>query len=150
MDFTMDLTKTTPRSVHETFVGIVQLARTTDKAKALTHGNIGEYKYDCPMDKGVFDFLGINGPEYLKIVKNAKSDAEIEAFVKPFASKKSAQEIALFNKQWMTTPPNGDSLAHFNQLRTRIAPDRTDVTTWPDLLDLEEGRAIPRRETVRV
>jgi hypothetical protein len=102
------------------------------------------------MDKGVFDFLGINGPEYLKIVKNAKSDAEIEAFVKPFASKKSAQEIALFNKQWMTTPPNGDSLAHFNQLRTRIAPDRTDVTTWPDLLDLEEGRAIPRRETVRV
>jgi hypothetical protein len=150
MDFTMDLTKTTPRSAHETFVGIVQLARTTDKAKALTHGNIGEYHYDSPMDKGVLAFLGITGPEYLTAVKNAKSDAEIEAFVKPFVSKKSSQEIALFNKQCMTTLPNGESLVQFNQLRARIAPDRTDVTTWPDLLDLEEGRAIPRRETVRV
>jgi hypothetical protein len=146
----MDFTKTTPRSVHETFVGIVQLARTTDKAKALTHGTIGEYKYDCPMDKGVFAFLGITGTEYLNVVKNAKNDAEIEAFVKPLASKKTAQEIAAFNKQWMTTPPNGESLAQFNQLRARIAPERTDVKTWPDLLDLEEGRVIPRREPVSV
>jgi hypothetical protein len=146
----MDLTKTTPRSVRETFVGIVQLARATDKAKALAHGNIGEYKYDCPMDQGVFDFLGITGPEYLKIVKNAKSDGEIEAYVRPFVSKKTSQEISAFNKQWLTTPPTGESLAHFNQLRARIAPDRTDVTTWPDLLDLEEGRALPRREAVAV
>ena len=27
-------------------------------------------------------------------------------------------------------------------------PDRIDVTTWPDLLDLEEKRAVPRRELV--
>ena len=145
----MDLTKTTPRSVKEILLGIVQLARTTDKAKATAHGNIGEYKYDCPMDKGVFDFLGINGTEYLNVVKNAKSDAEIEAYVKPFASKKTPQEIAAFNKQWMTTTPNGESLEHFNQLRARIAPNRTDVTTWPDLLDLDEGRSVPpRREAV--
>lgn len=146
----MDFTKTTPRSVHETFVGVVQLARTTDKAKALTHGNIGEYEYDTAMDKGVLDFLGITPHEYLNMVKNAKSDAEIEAFVKPYASKKTDQEIASFNKHWITTPPHGESLVHFNQLRARIAPDRTDVTTWPDLLDLEEGRSIPQREVVRV
>ncbi len=146
----MDLNKTTPRSVRETLVGIVQLARTTDKAKALTHGHIGSYKYDCRMDKGVFSFLGITGTEYLNVVKNAKSDAEIEAFVKPLVSKKTAQEIVAFNKQVLTTPASAESLAEFNELRTRIAPDRTDVTTWPDLLDLEEGRAIQRRESVSV
>src|SRR5580704_10837040 len=46
-----DLTKTTPRSSSEMMLGVVQLARAIDKAKALTHGTIGEYKYDCPMDQ---------------------------------------------------------------------------------------------------
>jgi hypothetical protein len=38
-------------------LGIVQLARATDKAKAVAHGRIGEYRYDCPMDQGLFDTL---------------------------------------------------------------------------------------------
>jgi hypothetical protein len=42
--YMMDLTKTTPRSVSTAMLGIVQLARTTDKAKAVAHGSIGEYK----------------------------------------------------------------------------------------------------------
>jgi hypothetical protein len=37
---------------------------------------------------------------------------------------------------------------HFNELRAKIAPSRTDVTSWPDLLDLDEGRTVPHRETV--
>jgi hypothetical protein len=37
----MDLTKTMPRSSSEMMLGIVQLARATDKAKALAHVNIG-------------------------------------------------------------------------------------------------------------
>ena len=53
----MDLTKTAPRSVKETMLGIVQLARTTDKAKAVAHGSIGEYHYDCSMDQGLFEYL---------------------------------------------------------------------------------------------
>jgi Domain of unknown function (DUF5069) len=141
----MDLTKGTPRSVRDRLLGIVQLARTTDKAKAVAHGTIGEYEYNCSMDKGLFDFLGINGTEYLKVVTNAKNDAEIETFVKGFLAKKTTQEIAEFNKQWLTDTPSGESLQHFTQLRAMIAPDRTDVKTWPDLLDLEEGRPIPQR-----
>lgn len=60
----MDLTKTKPRSVGETMLGIVQLARTTDKAKAVAHGSIGEYKYDSPMDQGLFDYLGMDPNEF--------------------------------------------------------------------------------------
>src|ERR1700739_744543 len=89
----MDLTKGTPRSVRDKFLGIVQLGRTTDKAKAAAHGTIGEYNYNCSMDKGLFDFLGINGTEYLKVVTNAKNDSEIENYVKGFLAKKTSQEI---------------------------------------------------------
>ena len=61
----MDLTKHAPRSVKETVLGIVQLARTTDKAKAIVDGQIGEYHYDCPIDRALFDFLAMDPKEFL-------------------------------------------------------------------------------------
>ncbi len=144
----MDLTKTTPRSVRETMLGIVQLARATDKAKALAHGNIGEYKYDCPMDEGLFEYLGMDPKAFLEVVKNAKSDYEIEAYAKTFVAKKDPRNIEAFNKKWLSAVPTGESLKHFYELRTKIAPSRTDVVSWSDLLDLEEGRTVPHREAV--
>lgn len=48
-------------------------------------------------------------------------------------------------EEWKTTflnckPQNEESLRHFLEIRNRIAPHRTDVTTWADVLDLKEGR----------
>jgi Domain of unknown function (DUF5069) len=144
----MDLTKTSPRSVSSMMLGVVQLARATDKAKALAHGSIGEYKYDCPMDQGLFEYLGMEPEAFLKVVKEAKSDSEIEAYAKTFVAKKDPRNIEAFNKKWLSTVPTGDSLKHFEELRSKIAPSRTDVVSWSDLLDLEEGRTVPHRETV--
>ena len=140
----MDLTKHVPRSVREKSLGLVQLARTTDKAKAVAEGTPGEYHYNCSMDKKLFEFLGINDGEYLSVVKNAKNDAEIESYVKTFLAKKNSTDIGEFNKRILTTSPAGESLEIFSKLRAKIAPDRTDVTTWPELLDLEEGRPVQR------
>ena len=144
----MDLTKTAPRSVSAMMLGIVQLARTTDKAKAVAHGSIGEYRYDCPMDQGLFEYLGMNPKDFLNIVKGAKSDSEIEAYANTFIAKKDSRSIEAFNKKWLSTVPTGESLKHFQELRTKIAPSRTDVVSWSDLLDLEEGRPVPQREAV--
>lgn len=146
----MNLTQTTPRSVREKFLGLVQLARTTDKAKALAHGTIGEYEYPSTMDEGLFEFLGMKASDFLEFLKVAKSDVEIEGYIKGFVGKKSPDEIASFNQRWMSKVPKGESLEHFTTLRTRIAPDRTDVTTWPDLLDLDEGRRVDHREPASV
>lgn len=144
----MDLTKTAPRSVREKMLGIVQLARTTDKAKALAHGSIGEYNYDCPMDQGLFEFLGMDPKTFLNLVKEAKSDSEIETYAKTFVAKKDPRDIEAFNKKWLSAVPTGESLRHFEELRSKIARSRTDVVSWPDLLDLDEGRPVPHRETV--
>lgn len=146
----MDLTKTYPRSVHDKWQGLVQLGRTIDKAKATAHGNVGEYHYNCGMDQAVFAFLGMDHEAVLDVVKNAKSDAEIEAYTKTFIDKKSPEEIARWNQEWVSSTPTGESLEYFTQLRSQIAPDRTDVTSWPDLLDLDEKRNVPKRETATV
>lgn len=144
----MDLTQTYPRSVHEKLFGLVQIGRTLDKGKATAHGNVGEYHYNCSMDQAVFGFLGIDHEALLDVIKNAKDDAQIEAYVKPFIDKKSPAEIAAWNREWLTHKPEGKSLEYFLELRNQLAPDRTDVTSWPDLLDLDERRTVPRRDTV--
>jgi hypothetical protein len=141
----MDLTKEYPRSVHEKLHGIVQLARAIDKGKATANGNVGEYNYDCPMDKAVFEFLNIDAAKLLDVIKGAQSDAEIEAYVAPFVSVKSADELEAWNNEWLTKVPTGDSLKYFLDLRNQVAPDRTDVTAWADLLDLDEKRPVPER-----
>ncbi|MBV9272216.1 MAG: DUF5069 domain-containing protein, partial [Candidatus Eremiobacteraeota bacterium] len=139
----MDLTTDYPRSVRDKVLGIVQLGRTIDKGKALAHGNLGEYHYNCPMDKAVFEFLAIDHEQLLEVIRGTNSDAEIEAYVAPFIRKKSSHEIETWNREWVSRKPQGESLEYFTQLRDKVAPGRTDVSTWTDLLDVEEGRDVP-------
>jgi hypothetical protein len=143
----MDLTKSYPRSVRDKIGGVVMLARTSDKAKALANGNIGEYHFNCPMDQAVFTFLDIDHEAFLAKVKIAASERDIEDFVKLHTELKSPQEIERFNADFlaMKPAPGSDAAASFERLRSSVAPDRTDVTAWADLLDLDEGRAVPRR-----
>jgi hypothetical protein len=146
----MDLTKQYPRSVKDKIAGVVMLARTTDKAKAEASGNAGEYHYNCPMDQAVLGLLGINADEFLSTVKNAKDDQAIEAYVKPFVAKKSAADIEQFNTSFVgkEPEPGSEGEKYFLELRGQVAPDRTDVTTWADLLDLDEKRNVPKRTAV--
>jgi hypothetical protein len=148
----MDLTKEFPRSAKDKIAGVVMIARTTDKAKAKLSDTIGEYHYNCPMDQGVLGFLGIDHEQYLEAVKNAKSDADIEAFVKSFASKKSQAEIDSFNTEFLNKGPEKGTEAdgYFQSLLKSLDPSRTDITAWPDLLDLDEKRPVPRRTAAAV
>jgi hypothetical protein len=142
----MDLTTTYPRSVHAKWQGVVQLGRAIDKGRAVAHGNIGEYHYNCGMDQAVFAFLGIDHAKLLDVIKNAKSEADIEAFTRPYVAGKSAEEITRWNREWLRhEPDNEGSRTAFLELRKQVAPDRTDVTAWADLLDLDEKREVPLR-----
>ncbi len=143
----MDLTKSYPRSVRDTIDGVVMLARTADKAKASAAGTAGEYHYNCPMDQAVFAFLDIDHEQFLAKAKIARDEREIEDFVKLHTALKRPEEIERFNADFLAMKPaaGSESAAYFQELRSSVAPDRTDVTTWTDLLDLDEGREVPRR-----
>ena len=152
MNSTPTIVTTVPRSVHEKYLGVVQLARTIDKAKMDGNGTIGEYHYNCPMDQALFTEFGMDAKLLSAAVatdaKNTGKGTAVEAYVKPLIAKKSTADIERFNRDTLSHKPTGDSLTAFNALRTQIAPDRTDVTTWPDLLDLDEHRTVPKRTAV--
>jgi hypothetical protein len=143
----MDLTKRYPRSVRDKVAGVVMLGRAIDKGTATANGTNGEYNFDCPMDKAVFGFLGIDGAALLEVIKNAKSSAEIEAYAREHTSKKTPAEIEDWNRSFLnySPAPGSDGEKYFLDLRNKIAPNRTDVTAWPDLLDLDEKREVPHR-----
>jgi hypothetical protein len=144
----MDLTKAVPRSVKDTSLGsIVMLARTTDKARASAAGTVGEYHYNCGMDQKVLAFVGVDHEDFAKLA-SANNDAKLLAILRERYLKKSPAEIARFNEDYLKLSPDKgtDSEKYFIDLRTKLAPDRTDITTWPDLLDLDEGREVPRQQ----
>ncbi len=123
------------------------LARTIDKAKAVVRGNVGAYLYNYKLDEMLFAFLGIDADRFLDVVASARDDAEIEAYAAAFVACKSPAEIEAFNARMLglAVRPGSRFEASFRAARERVAPERTDVATWVDLFDLEEGRDVPRR-----
>jgi hypothetical protein len=142
----MNLTIEKPRSPKDKLVGLLSLKRVIDKAKAFNEGQLGEYDYDCPHDKPVFEFLGTNGEEFARKVKELGTDDAIAAWVQSaFLSKKSREEIEKYNAERLHwhSEPGSPSAQYFENLREQVAPGRKDIVTWFDLLDLDEGRPVP-------
>ena len=139
----MDLTKNFPRSPKDKLAGVVMLARTLDKARAFNAGTLGEYRYDCPLDREVFEFLGIDHDDFANKA-NELDDKQLEQWAQNgFVARKSAADIEKFNAEFLgdKPEPGSESEQYFLGVRNRIDPNRTDVVTWAQLLDLEEGRA---------
>ena len=88
----MDLTKQFPRSPYDMMAGIVMLPRTLDKYKNYNAGTLGEYHYNCPLDKVLFQFLDVTSNEFAESVEELESDEKIEEWVKERLEDKSQEE----------------------------------------------------------
>jgi hypothetical protein len=138
----MDLTKTVPRSPNDMLAGIVSLPRMIDKTQAHVEGTLGEYDVDCPHDKPVLAFLGVDFPTFEAKLKELNFDtAKVGAWAQPLVDKHSPAEISAFNEERRNWKPDDHSQGYFDTLKAQVAPNRADVTTWFQLLDLDEKRA---------
>jgi hypothetical protein len=141
----MDLRTSYPRSPKDKLLGIYSLKRTIDKTKAYNDGDghLGEYHFDCPHDKPLFAFLGVDANTFAQQVGKLQTDEAIGAWIeREYLSKKSPSEIAQFNEQalhWKPAPGT-ESEAFFDSERKRLG--RPDLHTWFDLLDVDEGREV--------
>jgi hypothetical protein len=136
----MDLTTGVPRSPKHLLGGYAHLARMIDKAQAKAAGTLGEYIYPCPLDTALLEFLGLDADAVFEIATRGTDD-EVVRWVQERATPNSAKDIAAWNQAFFARKPTDENkLRHFLEIRNRVAPHRTDVTTWVDLLDLEEGR----------
>ena len=137
---TPDLTKFPPRSPRTRLGGFVQLPRLIDKARAIAVGKGGDFHYNCPIDQRFFGFTGVNPEAFMAEVKAGKSDSELLAFVTANHSpQRHASEIAAWSLWFEAlTPTPPDTRAFFNDVHRKNAPQREDIATWFDWLELDD------------
>ena len=135
-----DLTQRPPRSPRVRLGGYATLPRMLDKGRATLVGKNGEYHFACPMDQRFLTFAGID-PEALKAeLATGKGDGEILAWIEAHAAHRRAEsEIAAWSAiQENRAPADVGSREFFHGIHAKIAPKRTDVATWFDLLDVDD------------
>ena len=138
----MDLTKTYPRSPREKLAGLVMLARTTDKARANNAGTPGPYHFGCGMDRHVLAFVGSDPETFAQKVADLRDDSNIEAWARERLTGKSASDVARFNAEFAEDAPEAGSDGEKFYIVERARLGRDDITTWFDLLDVDEGRPV--------
>ena len=109
-----------------------------DKGRATLAGKNGEYHYACPMDQGFLEFVGID-PEVLKKQLD-QTDSEVLDWINQNARyKRTTPEILAWSAwQEQTAPDNPESREHFNDIQKTAAPNREDIATWFDVLDVDD------------
>ena len=135
---TPDLTKFPPRSARVRLGGYAILPRCLDKGRATLTGKNGEYHFACPLDQQFLEFAGVD-PEALK-KQLTKSDTEVLEWIKASAkNKRTPFEIAAWSTwQDQRAPDNTDGREYLNGLHKAGAPNREDIVSWFDVLDMDD------------
>ena len=137
---TTDLTQRPPRSVRVRLGGYVLLPRMLDKGRATLVEKNGEYHYNCPLDQHLVGFIGFDPAALLEQLKAGKSDGEILTWLNTHAlNQRTPWEIAEWSRyQENRGPTDLEVREYFQSLHKQAAPDREDISSWADLLDLDD------------
>ncbi len=137
----MNLEAAPPRSPAARLGGVVWLPRLIDKTRATLAGTAGGYVCTCPIDVRLFQFLDIPPEDFLDAAMKLADDGAMMHWVKIRMTERSPAAQEEFNAMLAAFAPSTDaSRRKFSETVDRLAPGRTDLTTWFQLLDLEEGR----------
>ena len=135
-----DLTQRPPRSPRVRLGGYAILPRMLDKGRAMLIGKEGEYKFDCPLDGYFLDFVGLKGSDIKALLEKGLGDGEILQWVETNATtKRRPEEIrawAAYHE--MRAPMGTEAREFFNSLHVGAGPAREDISSWFDLLDLDD------------
>ncbi len=136
----LNLKQHPPRSPRVRLGGFVILPRLLDKCRATLSKTNGDYHYACPLDQRFLSFVGVD-PEALKEeVKNGLGDGEILDWIHARAQNpRNELEINAWSLFQEKRAPNCmEEREFFNKVQKAAAPNRSDVVTFFDLLDLDD------------
>ena len=141
----LDLTKpkTFPRSPRETLAGYVIGMRTLDKCRAFVAGTIGEYHFDCPLDKMFLDFTGITAKKFQAQVATGATDEEMAEFVKKQAKKRPTIKVIKWNNDLRDRRLSemSDGIQEYMEgYIPKFIPKNRVVHHFFDIYDIEEHR----------
>lgn len=135
-----DLTIHPPRSPRVRLGGYVILPRMLDKCRATLAGKNGEYSYNCPLDQYFLKFAGVDPDALQKQVATGLGDGAILSWIeKNQKHHRSGQEIEAWS-EFMNrrAPASVEQRERMNQYQSGAGKDREDITTWFDVLDLDD------------
>ena len=135
-----DLTQRPPRSPRIRLGGFVILPRALDKGRALAAGRVGEYHFACGLDRRFLEFVKVSSDALLEQIKLGKGDGEILAWINANGGHKpSSWEISQWSAhQEARTADSVSAKERVAKSVATIAPERTDILTGFDLLDLDD------------
>ena len=135
-----DLTQRAPRSARVTLGGYAILPRMLDKGRATINGKNGEYHYNCPLDQRFLEFAGVDAEKLKTELATGKGDGEILEWITANGkNKRTDSEIAAWSVSAANRAPSDvEGRAYFNELHTSVAPKREDISTWFELLDVDD------------
>ncbi|MDA0334644.1 MAG: DUF5069 domain-containing protein [bacterium] len=137
----VDLTLRPPRTAFlRSVLGVVGVARMADKARAKRAGRLGAYKYgnDSFVDRVTLEFLQISQEAFEEAAWRNPNDTELAEWLAT-QSTVTASAASVFN-EWLTgrglrTP---DIAETFRARRDEVCPDRPEVTTYFELMDIDD------------
>ena len=141
--------QTYPRSPKALVGGIAHLGRFIDKIRLRNEGKIQDYNYiTVGFDKYLVDFLGIDAKAFEQRVLAGGTDEELLAWVRAHGRQPSEQEIGRWSQDLLARDPKDDAARQRFQGRLQeIATKRgvpvsalPPVSTWVDVIELDEGR----------
>ena len=136
-----NLTKQAPRSPRIRLGGYAVLPRLLDKARADIAGTIGEYHTNCMVDEEFLVFAGIDYQALRSQLELRKGDGEILDWIE---SNSRNQRTPWEIEQWSEyqnrrgPKPFTDVEDYYREVLESLNKSRGDVTSWPDLLDLDD------------
>jgi len=118
----------------------VILPRILDKGRATLAEKNGEYEYGCPLDQHFFEFAGVDVEALKREIAQGKGDRELFEWVRANSMTKPKHTEIL---AWSTyhegrAPSSAEAREFFNELHTQSGPERDDISSWFDLLDLDD------------
>jgi hypothetical protein len=139
---TPDLTQRPPRSPRVRLGGFVLLPRILDKGRASLAGKLGEYHFAGKgMDRHFFNFTGIDHESLKAELAKGSGDGEILAWIHANSKpQRQPWEVAAWSEYHTHRTPDSDNetLLYFAENVKKLSATREDVTTWFDLLDLDD------------
>lgn len=134
-----DLTKEAPTSPRVRTGGYATLARMADKGRAEIAGTDGDYNFDCPLDKHLFEFTGVTGEDVRKQLEAGASDEELAKWIDANGSKKTDAEKAAWSAEAEASNPyhNPDKKEWFTGACKAVGLDPTSSTLF-DLLEADD------------
>ena len=122
------------------------LPRMIDKARAYNLNTLGEYIFPCPLDKIILEFLGTSYKQFSYQTQNL-SDKEMSSWVEEKCSHRSKGDKDRINKKLLDRKPDTrESLNRFKEIQSKLNPIAKNVTTWIELIELEESQILAKRK----